>query len=180
MRTSAYNKREGTEDRKWHSEHIETCLKKFKKVKEMMDDGCEDTCKVLIAETPECFICRDVQLLDGEPLKRFCDCKNLMAHHSCLLTWVRMGLKWEDQLKCRVCNAAYQQQRVAPWHIMVSQWHVWTVLVVTMVLVALVPYTVYRMLTAFDNPPPHTFFNMAAICFGILSEILLLRLPGNL
>ncbi|XP_027002328.2 uncharacterized protein LOC113642838 isoform X3 [Tachysurus fulvidraco] len=179
MRTSACNKREGTEDRKWHSEHIETCLKEFKKVKKIMDDGCEDTCKVLIAETPECFICRDVQLVDGEPLKRFCDCKNLMAHHSCLLTWVRMGLKLEDQLKCRVCNATYQQQRVAPWHIMISQWHVWTVLVVTMFLVALVPYTVYRMLTAFDNPPPHTFFNMAAICFGILSEILLLRLQNS-
>lgn len=41
------------------------------------------------AETPECFICKDVQLVDGEQLKRFCDCKNLMAHHSCLLTWVR-------------------------------------------------------------------------------------------
>ncbi|XP_047669727.1 uncharacterized protein LOC113642838 isoform X6 [Tachysurus fulvidraco] len=108
MRTSACNKREGTEDRKWHSEHIETCLKEFKKVKKIMDDGCEDTCKVLIAETPECFICRDVQLVDGEPLKRFCDCKNLMAHHSCLLTWVRMGLKLEDQLKCRVCNATHQ------------------------------------------------------------------------
>ncbi|KAG7326364.1 hypothetical protein KOW79_009765 [Hemibagrus wyckioides] len=141
-----------------------------------MVDGCADTCKVLIEETPECFICKDVQLVDGEQLKRFCDCKNLMAHHSCLLTWVRTGLKSEDQLKCRLCNAEYKQQRVAPWQIVVSQWHFWLVLVVTMMLVALVPYTVYRMLTAFDNPPLHTVFNMAAICFGVLSEILLLRL----
>lgn len=42
------------------------------------------------AEASECFICRDVQLVDGEQLKRFCGCKNLMAHHGCLLAWVRM------------------------------------------------------------------------------------------
>ncbi|KAB5584244.1 hypothetical protein PHYPO_G00105170 [Pangasianodon hypophthalmus] len=142
----------------------------------MMDDGCADTCKVLVAETPECFICREVQLVDGEQLKRFCDCKNLMAHHSCLLTWVRMGLKREDQLRCRVCNAEYQQQRVAPWQSVASQWRVWPVLVVAVVMAALVPYTVFCMLTVFDNDHPHTLFNMAAICFGILSEILLLRL----
>ncbi|KAF4079264.1 hypothetical protein AMELA_G00191050 [Ameiurus melas] len=77
-------------------------------VKVMMDDGCTNTCEVLIAETPECFICRDVQLVDGEKLKRFCDCKNLMAHHGCLLTWVRTGLRRNDQLRCRVCNAEHQ------------------------------------------------------------------------
>ncbi|XP_060775736.1 uncharacterized protein LOC132885268 isoform X4 [Neoarius graeffei] len=137
-----------------------------------MDDGCADTCKVLMAETPECFICRDVQLVDGEQLKRFCDCKNLVAHHGCLLTW---GLKREDRMRCRVCNAEYQQQRVAPWQAVVSKWHVWPVVVVVVVLAALVPYTVYCMWTAFNNHPPHTLFNIAAICFGILSEILLLR-----
>ncbi|KAK3557316.1 hypothetical protein QTP70_026608, partial [Hemibagrus guttatus] len=68
----------------------------------------------------------------------------------------------------------YKQQRVAPWQIVVSQWHVWLVLVVTMMLVALVPYIVYRMLTAFENPTLHTVFHVAAICFGVLSEILLL------
>ncbi|XP_017335891.1 uncharacterized protein LOC108272161 isoform X2 [Ictalurus punctatus] len=145
-------------------------------VKAMMDDGCADTCEVLIAETPECFICRDVQLVDAEQLKRFCDCKNLMAHHGCLLTWVRTGLKRNDQLRCRVCNAEYQQQRVAQWQTLVSQWRVWPVVLLAVVLVALIPYTVYRLLKAFNNPPPHILFNMAAICFGILSEILLLRL----
>lgn len=69
----------------------------------------------------------------------------------------------------------YVQQRVTPWHTVVSQWRLWPVVVVVLVLVALVPYTVYRMLTAFHNPPQHTLFNMAAICFGFLSEILLLR-----
>lgn len=69
----------------------------------------------------------------------------------------------------------YQHQRVAPWQTVMSQWHVWPVVVVVVVLAALVPYTVYGMLTAFNNHPPHTLFNMAAICFGILSEILLLR-----
>ncbi|GAA6101568.1 uncharacterized protein LOC113642838 isoform X1 [Tachysurus ichikawai] len=51
--------------------------------------------QMLCSKTLECFICRDVQLVDGEPLKRFCDCKKLMAHHSCLLTWVRMVLQVE-------------------------------------------------------------------------------------
>lgn len=69
----------------------------------------------------------------------------------------------------------YQQQRVAQWQTLVSQWRVWPVVLLAVVLVALIPYTVYRMLTAFNNPPPHILFNMAAICFGILSEILLLR-----
>ncbi|KAL6458241.1 hypothetical protein MHYP_G00334710 [Metynnis hypsauchen] len=82
----------------------------------MMDSGYEilsnsgyaDTCKVTMTEMPECFICRDVQLVDGEPLRRFCDCKNLMAHHSCLLTWVRKGLGSEDRLRCSACNAEHQ------------------------------------------------------------------------
>ncbi|KAI5109299.1 hypothetical protein C0J45_0696 [Silurus meridionalis] len=141
----------------------------------MTNDGCADTCKVLISETPECFICKDVQLVDSEQLKRFCDCKNLMAHHGCLLTWIRTGLKREEQLRCRICNAEYQQQKVTSWQVVVSHWRVWPMVVVVMVLVALVPYAVYHMLTAFNNPSPHMFFKMAAICFGILSEILLLR-----
>ncbi|XP_053353722.1 uncharacterized protein LOC128526154 [Clarias gariepinus] len=140
----------------------------------MMDDGCPDTCNVLIG-APECFICRDVQLVEGEQLKRFCDCKNLVAHHGCLLIWIRTSLKTEDHLRCRVCNAEYQQQRVAPWQTLMSQWRVWLVVVLAVVLAALVPYTVYCMLTAFNNPSQHPLFNIAAISFGILSEILLYR-----
>ncbi|KAL6458240.1 hypothetical protein MHYP_G00334700 [Metynnis hypsauchen] len=31
------------------------------------------------------------------------------------------------------------------------------------------------MLTAFQNPPPHALFRTAAICFGLLTETLLIR-----
>lgn len=40
------------------------------------------------AET-ECFICRDVELQASDPLRKFCDCKNLLAHHACLSTWIQ-------------------------------------------------------------------------------------------
>ncbi|XP_017553429.1 uncharacterized protein LOC108427650 isoform X2 [Pygocentrus nattereri] len=149
----------------------------------MMDSGYEilsnsgyaDTCKVTMTEMPECFICRDVQLVDGEPLRRFCDCKNLMAHHSCLLTWVRKGLGSEDRLRCSACNAEYQQCRTAVWKTLACQWQTWPVVVVAVALLALVPYAVVRMLTAFQNPPPHALFRTAAICFGLLTETLLIR-----
>ncbi len=44
---------------------------------------------LLLAEESECFICRDVGLVVEDPLRTFCDCKNLVAHHSCLLTWIK-------------------------------------------------------------------------------------------
>lgn len=40
------------------------------------------------AET-ECFICRDVELQASDPLRNFCDCKNLLAHHACLSAWIQ-------------------------------------------------------------------------------------------
>lgn len=40
-------------------------------------------------EASECFICRDVELRASDPLRNFCDCKNLLAHHVCLSTWIQ-------------------------------------------------------------------------------------------
>lgn len=40
-------------------------------------------------EMPECFICRDVELQASDPLRNFCDCKNLLAHHVCLSAWIQ-------------------------------------------------------------------------------------------
>lgn len=40
-------------------------------------------------EVSECFICRDVELPASDPLRNFCDCKNLLAHHVCLSTWIQ-------------------------------------------------------------------------------------------
>ncbi|XP_066521895.1 uncharacterized protein [Hoplias malabaricus] len=138
----------------------------------LSNSGYSDTCKVTMTEMPECFICRDVQLVDGEPLRRFCDCKNLMAHHSCLLTW---GLGSEDRLRCSACNAEYQQCRTAVWRTLACKWQTWPVVVIGVFLLALVPFAVFHMLTAFQNPPPHALFRTAAICFGLLTETLLVR-----
>lgn len=41
------------------------------------------------ADPSECFICRDVQLKASDPLRNFCDCKTLLAHHSCVSTWIQ-------------------------------------------------------------------------------------------
>ncbi|KAL1272903.1 hypothetical protein QQF64_028765, partial [Cirrhinus molitorella] len=64
-----------------------------------------NTVSVNITEESECFICRDVGLVGEDPLRTFCDCKNLVAHHSCLLTWIKKGLGQEERLRCSVCNA---------------------------------------------------------------------------
>ncbi|KAI7807890.1 hypothetical protein IRJ41_012182 [Triplophysa rosa] len=34
----------------------------------------------------------------------------------------------------------------------------------------------YIMMTAFNNPPPHTHSKTAAVCFGLLSSVLLIKL----
>ncbi|KAL1272902.1 hypothetical protein QQF64_028764, partial [Cirrhinus molitorella] len=69
----------------------------------------------------------------------------------------------------------YQLQRCAPWRTVASQWQTWSILAIAVLLLALVPYVVFRMMTAFDNPPPHSLFKSAAICFGLLSEALLIK-----
>uniref|UniRef100_A0A0E9PB61 Uncharacterized protein n=1 Tax=Anguilla anguilla TaxID=7936 RepID=A0A0E9PB61_ANGAN len=40
---------------------------------------------------------------------------------------------------------------------------------------SLVPYVVYRLMTAFPNPQPHSLFKAAAVSFGLLSETLLMK-----
>ncbi|XP_067230431.1 uncharacterized protein [Chanodichthys erythropterus] len=143
-----------------------------------------NTVSVNITDESECFICRDVGLVGEDPLRTFCDCKSLVAHHSCLLTWIKKGLGREERLSCSICKAErdpeklhmlYQLQRCAPWRTVASQWQTWPILAIAVLLLALVPYVVYRMMTAFENPPPHSLFKSAAICFGLLSEALLIK-----
>lgn len=73
------------------------------------------------------------------------------------------------------CLPQYQLQRCAPWRTVASQWQTWPILTIVVLLLALVTYVVYRMMTAFDNPPPHSVFKSAAIGFGLLSEALLIK-----
>lgn len=138
-----------------------------------------DSSRSLVIETPECFICRDVELKASDPLRNFCDCKNLLAHHACLSTWIQRGCGSEDKLRCVVCKAKYQLQRISPWRMVSSQWRTWLVLIMTLALLCLVPYAAYCMMTAFTNPSPPRTFKVAAACFGLLTEILLMKCLCN-
>lgn len=134
-----------------------------------------DSCKSLVIETPECFICRDVELKASDPLRNFCDCKNLLAHHVCLSTWIQRGGASEDRLRCAICKAEYQLQKISPWRWVSVQWQTWAVLITGLALLALVPYAAYRMMTTLTNPPPPITFKVAAASFGLLTEILLIK-----
>ncbi|KAL7396702.1 hypothetical protein ABVT39_010263 [Epinephelus coioides] len=134
-----------------------------------------ESCRSLFIETSECFICRDVELQASDPLRNFCDCKNLLAHHVCLSTWIQKGSGSEDRLRCIICKAKYQLQRSSPWRSVSFQWQAWLVSITVLVLLALVPYAVYCMMTAFTDPPPPSTFKVAAASFGLLTEILLIK-----
>ncbi|RVE74152.1 hypothetical protein OJAV_G00038620, partial [Oryzias javanicus] len=63
------------------------------------------SCTSLLKEMSECFICRDGELISSNPLRNFCDCKNLLAHHVCLSTWIQRGCGCADRLQCIICKA---------------------------------------------------------------------------
>ncbi|XP_068446107.1 uncharacterized protein [Clinocottus analis] len=129
----------------------------------------------LFIETSECFICRDVELQASDPLRHFCDCKNLLAHHVCLCTWIQKGCGSENRLRCIICKAKYQLQRTSPWRSVSFQWQTWLVLITAFVLLFLAPYVVHCMMTAFTDPPPPITFKVAAASYGLLTEILLIK-----
>ncbi|XP_019936350.1 uncharacterized protein [Paralichthys olivaceus] len=133
------------------------------------------SCRSLSIETPECFICRDVELQASDPLRNFCDCKNLLAHHACLSTWIQRGYGNEDRLRCIICKAKYQLQWSSPWRSVSFRWQTWLVLITAFVLLGLVPYVVHCMMTVFTSPPPPSTFKVAAASFGLLTEILLIK-----
>ncbi|XP_068175575.1 uncharacterized protein [Antennarius striatus] len=135
----------------------------------------ESYTSVFIEMERECFICRDVELQASDPLRKFCDCKNLLAHHVCLSVWIQRGCGNEDRLRCIICKAKYQLQRSSPWRLMSFRWQTWLVLITAFVLLGLVPYVVHCMMTAFTDPPPPFSFKMAAASFGLLTEILLIK-----
>lgn len=129
----------------------------------------------LFVETSECFICRDGELQTSNPLRNFCDCKNLLAHHACLSAWIQRGCGSENRLRCIICKAKYQLQRSSPWRLLSFQWQTWLMLITAVALLALVPYVVHCLMTAFTNPPPPVTFKVAAALFGFLTELLLIK-----
>ncbi|KAM7388717.1 hypothetical protein PAMP_024874 [Pampus punctatissimus] len=65
--------------------------------------------------------------------------------------------------------------RSSPWRTVSFQWQTWLVLIIAFVLLGLVPYVVHYLMTAFTNPPPPVTFKVAAVCFGLLTNILLIK-----
>ncbi|XP_011472082.1 uncharacterized protein LOC105353880 [Oryzias latipes] len=133
------------------------------------------SCTSSYKEMSECFICRDGELISSNPLRNFCDCKNLLAHHVCLSTWIQRGCGCADRLQCIICKAKYQLQRRSPCWSLSVQWQTWLVLITAIILMGLVPYVVHCMMTAFPNNPPPITFKLATAAFGILTELLLIK-----
>ncbi|XP_058891044.1 uncharacterized protein LOC117417329 [Acipenser ruthenus] len=134
-----------------------------------------DSFPINISESLECFICREGEGRARDSLLNFCDCKSLLAHHKCLLAWIRKGPGTEDRPRCRVCTAEYHLQKGSAWRLVACRWQIWIICTVAFALFAIVPFVVYRMMTAFRNPPPHPLFKAAAVCFGLLTETLLIK-----
>ncbi|XP_077189207.1 uncharacterized protein LOC143835459 isoform X1 [Paroedura picta] len=146
-----------------------------------MDNGYEtlttypDSAPLIHAESKECFICREGDKMGRDALLHFCDCKNLIAHQKCLLTWIQKGPDNKSAPRCTVCTAEYQMEKKSPWRILVSQWPKWVVFCTVLIVMIGIPLLVYEMVVAFQDPPADLLFNIAAVCFGALTEILLTK-----
>ena len=108
--------------------------------------------------------------------------------HILSLAWVSLHLKpgplwyvWTFRLcdlmrtLCVSPLIQYQLQWSSPWRWVSCQWQTWLVLITAFVLLGLVPYVVYCMMTIFTSPPPPSTFKVAAASFGLLTEILLIK-----
>ncbi|XP_077784623.1 uncharacterized protein LOC144327771 isoform X2 [Podarcis muralis] len=130
-----------------------------------MDSGGEpfkvhpDSAPLINAESKECFICREGDEMGRDALLHFCDCKNLIAHQKCLLTWIQK----------------YQLEKKSPWRVMLLRWHKWLVFCTILAAMISIPLLVYQMMIAFKDPPPSLVFHIASVCFGALTEILLTK-----
>ncbi|XP_063284431.1 uncharacterized protein LOC134569373 [Pelobates fuscus] len=122
----------------------------------------------------ECFICREGDQEDQEELQHFCDCKGLIVHHQCLLTWIQKGSGNEDRQKCNVCTAKYLLQDESVWKILVCRWKSLLLFVLLTAAIILVPFFVYQMKTL-SHPPPDVLFLAAVICSGTIAETLLIK-----
>nr|XP_008107495.1 PREDICTED: uncharacterized protein LOC103278655 isoform X1 [Anolis carolinensis] len=167
-----------------------------------------DSAPLIHAESKECFICREGDEMGRDALLHFCDCKNLIAHQKCLLTWIQKGFHNENVPRCKVCTAEtfpgrsrahfdrsgptnedgfvllsashlqgleYELEKKSPWRILMLRWHKWIVFCTIVMLMTGIPLLVYQMIIAFKDPPPSLVFQIAAITFGALTEILLTK-----
>ncbi|XP_030427331.1 uncharacterized protein LOC115655731 isoform X2 [Gopherus evgoodei] len=126
-------------------------------------------------ESKECFICREGDEMGRDALLHFCDCKNLIAHQKCVLTWIQKGSDNQDRARCKVCTAEYQLQKGSVWRILFCHWQNWLFFCLVLAVMTIIPLAVYRMMVAFKDPPPSPVFHAAAVCFGVLAETLLIK-----
>ncbi|XP_059839822.1 uncharacterized protein LOC132401721 isoform X1 [Hypanus sabinus] len=70
----------------------------------------------------------------------------------------------------------YHLENSSAWKLVAVRWQNWMILGLILGLMVMVLFIVYWMMTAFSNPPPHFLFKAASICFGLISEMLLIRL----
>ncbi|XP_005298156.1 uncharacterized protein LOC117881893 [Trachemys scripta elegans] len=130
---------------------------------------------IIHAESKECFICREGDEMGCDALLHFCDCKNLIAHQKCVLTWIQKSSDNQDRARCKVCTAEYQLQKGSVWRILFCHWQNWLFFCLVLAVMTIIPLAVYRMMVAFKDPPPSAVFHAAAVCFGVLAETLLIK-----
>ncbi|XP_067394621.1 uncharacterized protein [Emydura macquarii macquarii] len=134
---------------------------------------------IIHAESKECFICREGDEMGRDALLHFCDCKNLIAHQKCVLTWIQKGSDSRERPRCKVCTAEYHLQNGSVWRILFCHWQNWLFFCLVLAVMAIIPLAVYRMMVAFKNPPPSPVFHAAAVCFGVLAETLLIKISPS-
>ncbi|XP_028667239.1 uncharacterized protein LOC114659139 [Erpetoichthys calabaricus] len=141
--------------------------------------ACNNNTDNNIADLQDCYICGQGEGRSRDALQSFCDCKTLVTHEKCILTWILKGAGSEDRSRCGICKAEYILQKKSTCLQIACQWRTWLVCSLMFLCMVLNPFVVYKMMTAYRNPPPHTLFKVAAICFGILAEILLIKYLVN-
>ncbi|XP_075038524.1 uncharacterized protein LOC142099205 [Mixophyes fleayi] len=122
----------------------------------------------------ECFICREEEKKGQEELQNFCDCTNLLVHGQCLLTWIQKGSGNEDRHQCSACTAKYQLQEGSVFKILLHQWKSLLVFVLMTAAIITIPFSVHYLETL-PHPQPNLLFRLAAVCAGVIAEIILLK-----
>ncbi|XP_072276020.1 uncharacterized protein [Pyxicephalus adspersus] len=116
-----------------------------------------DTTAIVFTEK-ECFICREADKQGQEELLNYCDCRDLVGHHQCLLTWIQK----------------YHLQEGTVWKVLLCQWRSLFTLIVTLASIIAIPLLIHYLNTLTD-PPPDQLFKIVAVCSGIIAETLLAK-----
>ncbi|KAM5148428.1 uncharacterized protein ACMZJ9_012035 isoform 2-T2 [Mantella aurantiaca] len=122
----------------------------------------------------ECFICREAEKRGQEELHNYCDCRDLVGHHQCLLTWIQKGSGNEDRQRCSACTAKYHLQEGTTWKILLCHWKNLLAFIITVASIIAIPFFIHCLNTLTD-PQPNQLFKVVAVCSGVLAETLLVK-----